>query len=36
MSLQVFGLDPRTTEEDLRRTLAEMARLGGELAGGVS
>jgi glutamate/tyrosine decarboxylase-like PLP-dependent enzyme len=34
--LRFCTINPRTTEEDLRRTLAEMTRLGGELAGGVS
>lgn len=31
--LRLCTINPRTTEDDLRRTIAEMARLGGELAG---
>jgi glutamate/tyrosine decarboxylase-like PLP-dependent enzyme len=31
-ALRLCTINPRTTEEDLRRTIAEMARLGGELS----
>lgn len=34
--LRFCTINPRMTEDDLRGTIAEMARLGGELAGGVS